>query len=234
MSKNTCKPSKFRIFLLSLFIKTVLRIIARVDSRELKKIGPEGPMIICMNHINFLEVPLIQMKLMPRKMRGFVKQETWESPLMKYIFDTYRAIPVDRSGINMNAFREVRESLAEGDFITVAPEGTRSVTGILQDGKPGIVSMALMTGAPIIPVIHYGGEKFWENFRKFRRTRVEWKVGRPFYLEKKEKTDAVIRQKMTEEIMYQMAALLPEELRGAYSDLSKMTTKYLQFAEQEE
>ncbi|MBI9103801.1 MAG: 1-acyl-sn-glycerol-3-phosphate acyltransferase [Spirochaetales bacterium] len=234
MKERQNKPSRFRIFIITLFIKTVLRIITRVDSSEFSKINREGPMIICMNHINFLEVPLIQVKLMPRRMRGFVKKETWESPLMKYLVDTYRAIPVDRGGINMNAFREVRESLAEGDFIVVAPEGTRSVTGILQDGKPGIVSMALMTGAPILPVIHYGGEKFWENFRKLRRTRVEWKVGHPFYLNKAEKTDASIRKEMTDEIMYQMALLLPEEMRGPYADLSKMTSKHLKFIGQEE
>jgi hypothetical protein len=34
---------------------------------------------------------------------------------------------------------------------------------------------------------------------------------------------------MTDEIMYQLAALLPEQYRGAYSDLNLATARYLQF-----
>ena len=30
-------------------------------------------------------------------------------------------------------------------------------------------------------------------------------------------------------MMYQLAALMPEEYRGEYSDLSKATTQYLKF-----
>ena len=34
---------------------------------------------------------------------------------------------------------------------------------------------------------------------------------------------------MTDEAMYRIAALLPESLRGIYSDLSRATTDYLDF-----
>jgi ABC-type uncharacterized transport system ATPase subunit len=60
-------------------------------------------------------------------------------------------------------------------------------------------------------------------------------VGKPFYVEKK--TEGRItsddRQKMADEMMYQIAAYLPEELRGYYSDLSKATTDYITFMETE-
>ena len=38
---------------------------------------------------------------------------------------------------------------------------------------------------------------------------------------------------IADEMMYQLAALLPEHYRGVYGDLSRMTTHYLQFAQQE-
>ena len=38
-----------------------------------------------------------------------------------------------------------------------------------------------------------------------------------------------MRQEMADEIMYQLAALLPEQYRGEYTDLSQMTTQYLNF-----
>ncbi len=224
-------PGKVRIYITTILLKTVIRTICRVDARELSKIDTKGPMVISINHINFLEVPLIQTWLMPRKMRGFVKKETWENPIMRFLLNTYNAIPVERGGVNKVAFREVREALKEEKFICIAPEGTRSGTGVLQEGKPGITAMALMTGAPITPLVHYGGENVWSNLKRFKRTRITLKVGAPFYLESEKKTDSVIRDEMTREVMYQMASLLPEDLRGLYSDASRKTTNYLRFAD---
>ena len=37
------------------------------------------------------------------------------------------------------------------------------------------------------------------------------------------------RQLITDEIMFRLAKLLPEENRGYYSDLSKATTQFLDF-----
>ena len=209
-------------------------MISKVDSRELEQIATRGPMILSMNHINFLEVPLIQAWLMPRKMRGFVKRETWNNRFMSFLFNTYRAIPVDRGGSNMQAFREVKSSLEEEYFICIAPEGTRSGNGVLQEGKPGITMMALMTGAPIMPVIHYGGQDIWKNLKRLKRTPVHWKTGRPFRIKTENKPDSSVRDEITKEIMYQMAILLPEELRGQYSDLSSMTSRHLEFLPGEE
>lgn len=220
---------KLRVFLVSLFIKNIIRIIAKIDADDLKNVPAEGPLIIAVNHINFLEVPAVQMWFMPRKLRGFVKKETWDNPAMAFLCNTYRAIPVDRGGINRDAFREVREALSEGTMVVVAPEGTRSGNGILKEGKPGIVAMALMTGTAILPVVHFGGQDFWSNFKRFRRTPLIFKTGKPFSLKSDQKPNAEIREKMTREIMYQMAQLLPIELRGAYSDESGLTVDYLNF-----
>jgi hypothetical protein len=41
------------------------------------------------------------------------------------------------------------------------------------------------------------------------------------------KVTAEIRQQIVDEMMYEIAKLMPEEYRGEYSDLSKATGKYL-------
>ncbi len=192
-------------------------------------------MILIINHINFLEVPLIQVCMMPRKMRGLVKNETWRNPILRFFLNTYHAIPIYRKGVNISAFREVKKYLAEGEFICLAPEGTRSGNGILHEGKAGITTMALMTGAPIIPVVHYGGEDIWKNLKRFRRTKVTFKVGRPFLLKttgKIGKVTSKTRKEITKEVMCQMALLLPKEMRGIYSDLSNISADYLLFLKQ--
>ena len=68
----------------------------------------------------------------------------------------------------------------QGIFVIVAPEGSRSRNGVLQKGKGGIIQLSLATGAPVLPVGHFGGEKIWENMKRLKRTPFSIKVGRPF------------------------------------------------------
>lgn len=218
-----------RVSFVTVLLRLGLRIPCRIDNRYMRTIPRQGPFIIAMNHVNFLEVPVIQTEMYPRLMRGMVKQETWKNPVMRFLLNTYRAIPVFRGEANLAAFREAADTLKGGGFICIAPEGTRSGDGVLREGKPGLAHLALMTGAPILPVVHYGGEQFWRNFKRLRRTRFMLKAGRPFRLVAEGKTTAVIREEMIREVMYQMAELLPEAQRGPYADRSKKTERYLSF-----
>jgi 1-acyl-sn-glycerol-3-phosphate acyltransferase len=218
---------KFRKVLTSAVLKLILRILCRIDTKALRDIPKDGPLIICFNHINFLDAPLFQVFLQPRIVIGFAKKETWDTPFLKYLANTYNTISVDRGSVDLKAFREVAINLKAGHFVCISPEGTRSNTGILQEGKAGVVTMAMTTAAPILPLVHYGTEHIWENLKRFKRTKITFKAGEVFYLRPQKKMNAEIRKKIIDEIMYQMALLLPEDLRGAYSDLTHMSSKYL-------
>ncbi len=213
------------------FLKCSLRIICKVDKIDFSKIPLEGPLIICINHINFIEVPLTHVLLLPRETVGFAKKETWNNPFMAYLFNTFNAIPVDRGGANLSGFKMVHKNLKENKIICIAPEGTRSKDGVLLKGKPGIVAMALLSGAPILPIVHYGGENFWKNLKRFKKTTITYKIGKPFNLKSEKKIDLEIRDKMLENIMYQMSDMLPEHMKGYYSGITKDTNKYLDFFE---
>ena len=100
----------------------------------------------------------------------------------------------------------------------MAPEGTRSKTGILQRGHAGAVLLAVHNNVPIYPLVHTGGEKFYTNLKKFRRTAFKFHVGNPFYINTNgEKLDSAFRQKLTTQLMSRIAVLLPEEQRGHYA-----------------
>ncbi|MDR3146047.1 MAG: 1-acyl-sn-glycerol-3-phosphate acyltransferase [Treponema sp.] len=188
-----------------------------------------GPMIVAVNHINFLEVPILVTHSYPLLLTGLVKSETWKNPLMAFLFDTYKAIPIDRRGSYLKAFRQVGDALAKGFFVVIAPEGSRSKNGILRRGKAGVVQLALITGAPVLPVVHFGGEKIWDNLRHFKRTPFRFRVGRPFRFKYEGRPDRQVREAMLTELMGQMAALLPEEMRGVYAEQVQQECKYLEF-----
>ena len=149
-------------------IKTLIRICCRVHDEPFKQVPKQGPLITVSNHISFLEAPLFYTHLLPRKMSGFSKAEFWEKPVSRYLFEMWEGIPVHRGEPDLSALRQVFEKLEKGYIIPVAPEGTRSHDGQMQRARPGAVIMGLRSGAPFMPIAHYGGEKLIDNLRRLR------------------------------------------------------------------
>jgi 1-acyl-sn-glycerol-3-phosphate acyltransferase len=213
-------------------LKGMIRLLCRVDDAQLGRVPERGPLIIVANHVNFLEVPLLYTHLLPRPVTGFAKAETWDNPAMAALFDMWEAIPLRRGEADHAAIRRALHALREGQILALAPEGTRSGNGRLQPGHPGVVTLALLSGAPLLPVVYYGGERFRGNLSRLRRTDFHIVVGRPFRLEAgSARVGRDLRQRMVDEVMYQLAALLPPDYRGAYADLSRATQTYLRFPE---
>jgi 1-acyl-sn-glycerol-3-phosphate acyltransferase len=214
--------------LVNAVLKRLTRIACRVDDAQLARVPMQGPLIIIANHINFLEVPLIYTHLLPRPVTGFAKAEYWQNPLMRPLFKLWGGIPLNRGAADMRAFRLALEALEAGRIIAVAPEGTRSGDGKLQRAHAGVVILALRSKAPILPMAYYGGEDFWRNLARLRRTDFHVAVGQPFHLTVEEnKVTSQARQQMADEMMYQIAALLPPAYRGVYADLSAATETYI-------
>ncbi|RKX84812.1 MAG: 1-acyl-sn-glycerol-3-phosphate acyltransferase [Spirochaetes bacterium] len=221
----------FAAWIVNASIRTFINITCKIDKDELLKVPKEGPLILVSNHITSLEVPLFYSFLMPRKISGFAKAEFWNKPISRLLFNKiWNAIPIHRGTVDLKAFRLAHRAFEEKFFLAVAPEGTRSWNGQLKKAQGGVVMLALHDDVPILPLAHYGGEHFKENLIHFRRTDFHIKVGKPFKLSTKgEKMTNIIRQQMTDEIMYQIAKLLPPEYRGYYADFSRATKKYIHF-----
>jgi len=212
-------------------ISGLLRLLCRVYKDQLEKVPTRGPLILLTNHINFLEIPVLHTHLRPRPVTGFAKAESWDNFIIGFLFNLWGAIPIRRGEADMRALRQGLAALKEGYILAIAPEGTRSGHGRLQRGHPGVAMMALQSGAPLLPLVFYGGEKLKRNLSRLRRTPFHIVVGPPFHLH----TDGVkvrreIRKQMTDEVMYQLAALLPPAYRGHYANLDAATERFLRFS----
>jgi len=169
--------------LVNFSIKILLLFLLKIDTSELDQIPIHGPLLIVANHINFLDAPALITHLQPRPLTAFVKKETWNNPLMAFLFNVWDGIPIDRSTADFVAFKAAKEAIKQGKILAVTPEGTRSENGRLQRGKPGIAILAAKCDAPILPIAYYGHEEFKANFNKLKRTKMTIKVGRPFKLD---------------------------------------------------
>ncbi len=212
-------------------VKVGTFLALRMDTPGLERVPSIGPLILAVNHINTLDVPILDARLFPRRLIALAKIETWDNPFMGWLFTLFEAIPVHRGQPDLKAIHLCLDELDQGGILAVAPEGTRSYDGQLQPGQPGIVLLALRSGAPILPVVHWGGEAFSTNIHRLKRTDFHIRVGRPFTLDPHgERVNNTVRQAMTDEIMGQMAALMPVPYRGAYRDAASRPPHYLNFA----
>ncbi len=216
------------------FMNTVIRIgtsiLCRIDKGDFPKVPLKGPIILVSNHITALEVPLLFVHLQPRELIGLAKIETWDSKFMGWLFDLWDVIPIRRGEADLEAIRRSLGVLKAGKMLAISPEGTRSYHGQLLEAQPGIAMIALHSGVPIVPIAHWGGEDFKSNLKKLRRTDFHVRVGAPFIVDaKNEKVNSHIRQQIADEIMGQIAALMPEKYHGEYSGKTTEMT-YLKWA----
>ncbi len=210
------------------FFKIVTRLICRIDQKELQKVPGQGPLIIVANHINVLEIPVLYTCMRPRRVHGMVLAERWKNPVLGFILDAGESIPVKRGEPDLAAIRQALAYLDQGHQLLIMPEGTRSGDGRLQAGYPGVVLLAQHTHAPLLPVVSFGGERYKENLARLKRTDFHIRVGKPFCLDAKGKSlGKQGRAQMIDEVMYQLAALLPPEYRGVYANLSQATQEFI-------
>ena len=211
-------------------IKRLTDVMCRVHDAELDKVPLYGPLLIVSNHVNFIEIPALYTHLQPRPVTGMARASSWDNAFKRVLFDLWGAIPIRRSEADLGAMRRALAALDEGRIIAIAPEGTRSHDGLLQNAHPGVTLLALKSGAPIMPVVFYGAEQLGHNLKRLRRTDFHIIVGEAFRLDPRGvRVDKHVRRQMTDEIMYQMAALLPEPYRGVYANMEDATEEYLKF-----
>lgn len=97
------------------------------------------------------------------------------------------------------------------------PEGGRSKTSKLQRGFSGSARMALHHSVPILPVGISGTEKIKGLGWLLRRPEIRVNIGRPFNIHAANgKLNREELEKLTDDIMAQIALLLPGQYVGEY------------------
>ena len=94
-----------------------------------------------------------------RMPRFLAKAELWRIPLVRNVMAGGRHIPVHRASTRAaDAYKEAIEALRRGEVVVFYPEGTLTADPDEwpMRAKNGIGRIALVTGAPVIPVANWG------------------------------------------------------------------------------
>jgi 1-acyl-sn-glycerol-3-phosphate acyltransferase len=200
---------------------TFLLKLDRVEGQA--NVPKSGPGILMINHLAFVD-SIAALQFCPRHVVPLAKIEVYHYPVIGIFPRLWGVIPVRREEFDRQAIRQALEVLHAGEIILMAPEGTRGTA--LQQGKEGIAYLASRSGAPIIPVAmdHTPGFPALRFTARWKGPGAQIVYGRPFRFRPEfRRPDRLLLRKMTDEAMFVLAAMLPEERRGVYADLSKAT-----------
>jgi 1-acyl-sn-glycerol-3-phosphate acyltransferase len=207
------------------------RFLARIDYERiggLEHLPPSGPAILMINHIAFID-PIVVMGNLPRNVVPLAKAEVYRIPVWGVFPRLWNVIPVHRAELDRRALERALQVLAAGEVILLAPEATRH--DALAEAREGVAYLGHKSGAPIIPVAIEGTSGYpalvgpWNR----HRPRAYFRLGPPFRY--KPVLGRLPRERlrlMTDEALYQLAALLPEHRRGYYADLTRATLETIE------
>ena len=138
------------------FAVALMRLFFRLEVVNPALVPATGPVLLVSNHVSVLDPPLIG-GAAPRPLSFMAKEELFRIPLFGRLIRALNARPVRRDGSDMRALKAALALLAEGRAILVFPEGTRGEEGgPLREGKPGVGMLAVLSGAPVVPVFVSG------------------------------------------------------------------------------
>jgi 1-acyl-sn-glycerol-3-phosphate acyltransferase len=205
-------------------------MLAKLDQVEgLENVPASGPALLMINHIALID-PIVVLHTLPRNVIPLAKREVYDYPVVGIIPKIWGVIPVRREEIDRRAVQQVMEVLRAGEIVLVAPEGTRCPQ--LQEAKEGIAYLASRSQTPVIPVAIDGtiGFPALRFSSRWNGPGARIRFGRPFlYRTEYRQAGREQLRKMTDEAMYILASLLPENRRGIYADLTKATQETLEW-----
>jgi 1-acyl-sn-glycerol-3-phosphate acyltransferase len=202
-------------------ILPVLRLWTRRTWTGQENVPPSGGVIIAPNHISHFD-PLVVAHFVygaGRWPRFLAKASVFQVPLVGAFLRKVQQIPVERGSVEaVKSLDALVDALQEGGAVIIYPEGTTTREPDLwpMRGKTGAARLALLTGAPVIPVAHWGAQRVFDpRTKKFSlrpRTPITVTAGKPVDLSRwqgEAPTRAVLDQ-MTDAIMTDVRDLLGE------------------------
>jgi len=153
--------------------RALSKVLWRFRSLWHERIPVSGPVIVASNHVSNWD-PIFVGLGCPREVHFLAKSELFRNRSLAWLIGSYNAIPVRRGRADRRALRAAVRILDAAGALVVFPEGTRSSTGKIGEGRPGVAFLAEATGASVVPAYLSGTEKLRRSFRSRRPVTVAY------------------------------------------------------------
>ncbi len=184
------------------FFGGLVRAMYRLEVVGADRFPVTGPVVIAPNHDSVLD-GIVLGAAISRELRFLAKAELWRSRLLAWVLDGLGAIGIKRGCGDHLALERMRQALDAGQAVAIFPQGAVRGDRVWHRGA---ARMALVTGAPLVPVRLIGtAQALSQGKISFPRLRVI--VGKPIAVARAQEDPAV-------------AAELTERLRVAVESLT--------------
>ena len=188
-----------------------MHMIADIEIHGMEK-QPSGNIIIAANHLGRLDTAILICVIDREDIIMAIAEKYKNHPLYGAIGRAVNGIWLNRYEADYSALRQILARMEQGGLLAMAPEGTRSKTETLQEGKMGVAFLASKSGYPILPVALTGTEdrRVVENLKHLRRSKITVRAGDPMevHIPAGRGREPAMRQ-ATDEIMCRIGAMLP-------------------------
>jgi 1-acyl-sn-glycerol-3-phosphate acyltransferase len=200
-------------------VRLLIRALSHFQVIDPQNIPSSGAYILAMNHMSRIDPALVAVAVDRSDMTALVGDSYKKIPPFRWLINSMGGIWINRQGADLDALRQAIDFLRQGGLLGIAPEGTRSKTGMLVEAKTGVAYLATKAQVPIIPAAVSGSESAISQLVHLRRPRIRLQFGKPLSLpplDRKNREAAL--QQHTDEVMCRIAAMLPPQYWGAYRD----------------
>jgi len=171
--------------LCKIFLKPIVDKILIKEVRGLENI-PKTNFILASNHQSHLDWIISGYICVPRRFTYIGQVDRYSGFLgfgRNLLYFSAGVIPVNRRDeeSKKRAIEEAIKVLKKGEILVIYPEGTRSRTGQIGEGKSGASKIHLRTGIPILPVAFKGTFELFPVGRAIPKIKriVKINVGKP-------------------------------------------------------
>ena len=162
-----------------------------VRATGLEHLPTSGPVLLAANHVSYPDFVFIEKAAIERGryVRFMTRHDIWHQPVLGRAMDGMQHIAVDREA-PAAAYLGARRLLGEGEAVGVFPEAGISFSWTVRSLMRGVAALARETGAPVVPVAIWGGQRIFSVGRVdrwgrapapdlTRRRRVDLSFGEP-------------------------------------------------------
>ncbi|SHK34035.1 1-acyl-sn-glycerol-3-phosphate acyltransferase [Hathewaya proteolytica DSM 3090] len=185
------------------------------------------PVIYVCNHLSNADALVLKRVLQKYDSPTFVAGvKLSQNVITNLALGTCKTTNIKPNSPDKDGLKRIIELVKGGESIVIFPEGTRSREKKLIEAKKGVLLIAKMAKAQIIPIGMVGTEILYPinesgdmSAEEFHKADVHVKIGKPFELPKKAEDEdrKSYEERAIRHIMYNIAELLPEKYRGIYS-----------------
>ncbi len=119
---------------------------------------PQEPCVFMYNHQSVFDI-FAFMSVLPVEWKAIMKKEVSRMPFIGWIaiLSGHYLVSRDGSAKDANEVRKIVRNIKKGPSVVLAPEGTRSPDGKLQDFQEGGFLIAMLAKVPVVTLVMQGG-----------------------------------------------------------------------------